>query len=527
MKIITKYLVVFFISSTFTLSAFSQELARRPFMGVLLAHVTPQIEETSGFDLDKGIYVRKVFENSSAKAAKIKAGDIIYSMDGRIIQDVNYFLQEIAKHKTGDKIKLMIYREGANIEKDLVLTPFPKEENKNFETVYSSVVTSVGIQRTIITKPFGNGPFPAILMVQGVGCVTQDFPFPETRDIIYSIIDSFTNAGYVCMRVERSGIGDSKGKPCSEINFEEDLDGFQKGLRSLRSLEYVDPDLVGIMGFSMGGIVAPVLASKEKVNSIIVYGTASSNWLEYELANSKRQYILNRNTYDSLAQFMRAELNRLHAFYVLGKSPEEIAEKYSEQRSWYIDRMSIYPQHYSYFQQVANLNITEYWANCKSKVLAIHGEADYVSAADDHKQISDIVNSKQKNFAKYIELQDADHWLKNVDDEKESKLRLGDSSPGFNYSFIRLCLNWLNDNPKTENTMKKVTGLGGIFFKCEDPEKTKKWYNDNLGINSDKWGFSFEWKDKDDGSLGTTAWSPFVAKTEYFNPSKKDYMINY
>lgn len=76
--------------------------------------------------------------------------------------------------------------------------------------------------------------------------------------------------------------------------------------------------------------------------------------------------------------------------------------------------------------------------------------------------------------------------------------------------------------------MKRVTGIGGIFFKTEDPEKTKDWYRKHLGINSGAYGGTFEWRHAEDGSKkGFTAWGPFSADTEYFLPSEKEFMFNY
>lgn len=76
--------------------------------------------------------------------------------------------------------------------------------------------------------------------------------------------------------------------------------------------------------------------------------------------------------------------------------------------------------------------------------------------------------------------------------------------------------------------MKKVTGLGGIFFKCADPQKMKDWYAKNLGLKNDEYGTSFEWRHADhEGKKGFTVWSPFPVDTAYFEPSKKDFMINY
>lgn len=76
--------------------------------------------------------------------------------------------------------------------------------------------------------------------------------------------------------------------------------------------------------------------------------------------------------------------------------------------------------------------------------------------------------------------------------------------------------------------MKKVTGIGGIFFKSKDPEKMKEWYNKNLGLQTDEYGTSFEWwQGANPEKMGFTQWSPFPETTKYMQPSSKDFMINY
>lgn len=76
--------------------------------------------------------------------------------------------------------------------------------------------------------------------------------------------------------------------------------------------------------------------------------------------------------------------------------------------------------------------------------------------------------------------------------------------------------------------MKKVTGIGGVFFKCKDPNKVKEWYNTHLGVESSPYGASFEWyQDAEGKEKGLTQWNPFDEKTKYFEPSAKDFMINY
>ena len=76
--------------------------------------------------------------------------------------------------------------------------------------------------------------------------------------------------------------------------------------------------------------------------------------------------------------------------------------------------------------------------------------------------------------------------------------------------------------------MKRVTGIGGIFFKCQNPDKIKAWYKTHLGLDTDQWGTNFEWRQAADATQkGFTQWSPFAEKTNYFEPSSKEFMINY
>ncbi|MCF4100353.1 VOC family protein [Gillisia sp. M10.2A] len=72
----------------------------------------------------------------------------------------------------------------------------------------------------------------------------------------------------------------------------------------------------------------------------------------------------------------------------------------------------------------------------------------------------------------------------------------------------------------------RVTGIGGVFFKTKDPKAVKDWYNTHLGLNTDQWGCTFWWMDKD-GNKCSTQWSPFKDDTTYFEPSKKNFMMNF
>ena len=77
-------------------------------------------------------------------------------------------------------------------------------------------------------------------------------------------------------------------------------------------------------------------------------------------------------------------------------------------------------------------------------------------------------------------------------------------------------------------TKKKVTGIGGVFFKTPNPQKTKEWYAANLGLKTNEYGSLFEFRSSDNpDSKGYLQWSPFKDDTTYFKPSEKEFMINY
>ncbi len=94
----------------------------------------------------------------------------------------------------------------------------------------------------------------------------------------------------------------------------------------------------------------------------------------------------------------------------------------------------------------------------------------------------------------------------------------------FGFAFKSIITYKTNDNIK----IKRATGIGGIFFKCKDPKKVREWYQTHLGLNTNQYGAVFEWyQGADSTKKGFSQWSPFKETTKYFEPSAKEFMINY
>lgn len=96
------------------------------------------------------------------------------------------------------------------------------------------------------------------------------------------------------------------------------------------------------------------------------------------------------------------------------------------------------------------------------------------------------------------------------------------ASPGFAYN-----TNFYFSTKKKQIHMKRVTAIGGIFFKCKDPEKVKEWYKTHLGLDITPYGAKVQWQQEDTTQDIYTLWTPFADNTKFFDPSPKDFMINY
>ncbi len=86
----------------------------------------------------------------------------------------------------------------------------------------------------------------------------------------------------------------------------------------------------------------------------------------------------------------------------------------------------------------------------------------------------------------------------------------------------------MDDLTDKNEKQPKVTGIGGVFFFSENPEQTRNWYAEHLGLEVNQWGSSFEFRNAHKPEeINYLQWSPFKNDSDYFKPSEKEFMINY
>lgn len=418
--------------------SFAQELPRSASFGAMVGDLNDSTRAALGLSSAGGTLIQKVVPGSSADKAKFLMHDVLVSMDGEKIENTPHFLQMLKKHHGGDEIKIGFYRNAKLKETGMTLMPKQKESSVDYEIIYSSVVSGGNHLRTIITKPKSGSNFPAVLIVGGVGCYSVDnSTLPEIASFKLWV-DSLTANGYVTIRVEKTGMGDNQGIPCRECDFNTEKLGNLAGLKQVKSLPYVNKKRIFIAGFSIGGVIAPLLAQEEAVKGIIVYGTVGRNWLEYELENTSRQQILEGRQADSIDLYMRADYVRLYKLFVEKKQPQQILKEHPETAGHLME----YPMRIEYFQQVADINIRDLWMKTNVSVLAMHGASDFVSSSAEHRQIAEIVNQYHPGKAKYFEIPNSDHWSLSAASEMESYLN---QQTGLNPLPLVKALEWLRE----------------------------------------------------------------------------------
>jgi hypothetical protein len=242
------------------------------------------------------VVVSAVAPGGTAAAAGILAGDTLVAVAGRPVTRPEALRPLLRELRVGQSIAIDVLRQGAPVT--LRLTLADRREQVAGSTVsYRSVQTPKGYRlRSIVTVPdrpvrARAGRHPALLYLQGITCDSIDRPDrPDAADT--RIVHALARQGFVTLRVDKPGLGDSEGPPCHEIGFAEELDGYRAAMNALAAMPEVDPTRIYLFGYSMGGLMAPYLARDGRVRGSIVYGTLARTWFEYQLENARRQSAL-------------------------------------------------------------------------------------------------------------------------------------------------------------------------------------------------------------------------------------------
>ena len=434
----------------------NSELPRGGFFGTKVMPVSDEVRERFKLEEGAGALIEQVIPGSTAEAAGFKAGDILLALNGAKISGPGALVQAIGGHKAGAELTIEL-RRGEDLRKEKVtLKGRPFEKSDAFEVVYDEVASRAGRLRTILTRPKGDAKHPALFLIQGIGLASVDNPVGPLSSY-KTIVDDFTRHGFVTLRVDKPGCGDSEGGPARDVDFDTELDGYRQALKMLKARSDVDADRVFIFGHSMGGVMAPLLATDVPVRGIVVYGTIARTWTEYWLENLRRQMELADADPRAIDRDLRAEAALVTYLYAEKRSPKEIIEHYPKLRERIAQSITedryFFDRSLTFYRQLAEKNLGAAWESFGGHALAIWGKGDYVSNEDDHALIARIVNRDHPGHGTFLAMPGIDHGFNRADSRRVSFERGQSQQPGeFNPAILEVTRAW------AEKTAEKPAG---------------------------------------------------------------------
>ncbi|MEN0019354.1 MAG: alpha/beta fold hydrolase [Planctomycetota bacterium] len=366
--------------------ASADDLPRRGLMGVQL--------DATGED---GVAIMSITPDTAAASAGLLAGDVIIEIDDQPTPDWSTLAPIASGLKAGVPTTLTIERGDAQLELELVPTAMPVEQMAGADVELGVVTSANGDRmRTIITVPVGalDAPRPAVLLLQGIPCQTIELSSPANP--YYRMLKATNDAGFITMRCEKPGVGDSEGTPCADGGFDDEVLAYQAALVELASDPRVDAERIYIVGISMGGFQAALVADAAPVAGVVTFGSGTQPWFEYWISNFRERRLLSGEDPNAVDQSMRVWRDVFAKLLIDEMTPEQVLEALpAAELLTGLDLERPAGRHYTFHQELDDANIIGAWADYARSggtLLAVHGEFDWIASLHDHKMAATVVD---------------------------------------------------------------------------------------------------------------------------------------
>jgi photosystem II stability/assembly factor-like uncharacterized protein/pimeloyl-ACP methyl ester carboxylesterase len=409
-----------FASGNFLLHA-QEKLGRKPWFGAQFAY-TDEGKKT-------GCLVTRIGGGTS-EALKLQKDDVLTHIGNSPIAAWTNIPEKFSPFKLDEVMEVKIIRNKKEMKLRAKVLGRPFETDDNAEVIYDQAAYKEGQLRVIINRPKKDGRMPAMLFIPGYTCSSIDnltFDHPYKR-----IVDAYVDAGYVTLRIEKSGLGDSKNTPaCESCNLLDEIENFEVGLKKLKSLPFVDTSRIILFGHSMGGVVAPAISARNRVAGVVVFGTTAKSWFEYQLEMYRVQNALAGMNPIEVEKSVLEQYDLNYRFFMKKEKLEDMA-KNAEADSilrtvWgYDGKGKIYDRNAEYWRQIQDYPHLENWKNTSAKVLVQFGESDFQAFSKaDHEQIVNTVNHFHPGHAALKTYPLTDHFFARSGSMKEAYDKFG------------------------------------------------------------------------------------------------------
>jgi len=372
------------------------ELKRRGLIGIRLSPVTDQLAEQLSLASRDGIVVLSVIEGSAAEQAGLQANDVVIKVGGEPAPDFNRFGALLRGYGGGDAVTLTLLRAGETIDKRLTLGERPRESSDEFDVVYDEVLCGAHRLRTILTRPKDAAAAPAVLLLPSLNNQTLEFQ-PQGAHPFKFLLYELTKAGFVTLRVDLPGVGDSEGGPAQDATVADHVRAFRSALDTLREYPFVDRKRVFLFGHGGGGALAALTAEGAPLAGVAVYGVFARPPAEFFPEALVRTWKLAAYEDDEIERRAAAVRKFVAACFGEKRTPAAIFEAQPELREIVAESLGvgdyISGRHYLYWQDLTDLNLAGSWKKLAAPTLVLWGEADFNTSREDHELIARMVKA--------------------------------------------------------------------------------------------------------------------------------------
>jgi pimeloyl-ACP methyl ester carboxylesterase len=310
--------------------------------------------------------------------------------------------------------------------------------------------------RDILARPVGEQSGAIVFLIQGYSCATVEARTPGAT--YGELARAFVGHGIAFYRVEKPGVGDSEGPlNCRDLDFATELAAFKAAYFHLGELGYA-PSRVFILGHSLGGMEAPLIAAQRSPRGVAVYGTVMRNWADYMFDLDRFQdFAMFGKDPGDLADFGEADRNAIRDFFFDRKPMASIVAKDPARRARLTEMFgwdgatSMFGRSERFMQDLAYINLARAWSGTKSRVLSLYGASDIIALnGQDQKDLVDIVNFYRPGTAEYVEVPDTMHNMDVVGDRtllRRKTAAAGELVAGrFNPAVATAIIDWIQSS---------------------------------------------------------------------------------
>jgi pimeloyl-ACP methyl ester carboxylesterase len=345
----------------------------------------------------------------------VLAGDVLTHLDQNPAIDVLEVRHILRALRPGDPLLLDVLRGGRPFRFSTTVAAFPLEEHEGARVELGEVDVGSHLLRSIAVVPEGAGPHPCVYFLPGAHWASEEYPL-DPEHPVPSLVGALAKTGFASVRVERSGIGDSQGPPCTRVDFETEIEGFRAGLRTVARLGWVDRHDIFLFGHSIGAMVAPMLAGTAELAGIACYAASAIPISEALVGAIRRHAAFVSSTDPGFPAEKIAELIRL---VVRGGSDPDAVFRARP------DLAAVAPAHFTgdqaygriarFYHQLERTDVTSAWRRIGVPALFVHGERDRICTSDDSRALTALVGVK----ARFVSLPGVDHQLSDAPEGRD------------------------------------------------------------------------------------------------------------